>query len=92
MKRRSLLLGGAGLALVTGTSALLWRPDVAGGPHNPYFSGLNHLLKLDGPGRPVMLLDLDRVDANIDNIAGSVGPGKTYRVVVKSLPSVELLK
>jgi D-serine deaminase-like pyridoxal phosphate-dependent protein len=92
LKRRSLLLGGAGLALVTGTSALLWRPGAKGGPHNPYFSGLNHLLKLDGPGRPVMLLDLDRVDANIDNIAGSVGPGKTYRVVVKSLPSVELLK
>ena len=29
---------------------------------------------------------------NVDEIAGSVGPDKIYRVVVKSLPSVPLLE
>lgn len=92
MKRRSLLIGSAGIALAAGTAAIMWRPDEAGKPHNPYFSALNQMLKQNGPGRPVMLLDLDRVDGNIDKLAGSVGAEKTFRVVVKSLPSVELLE
>jgi len=91
MKRRSLLLGGAGAALVAGGAAVLWRPKDLGAPHNPYFEKLNSLLKRSGPGRPVMLIDVDRMDANIDYITSSVGPDKTYRVVVKSLPSVALL-
>ncbi|MEO2175729.1 MAG: alanine racemase, partial [bacterium] len=92
MKRRSVLLGGAGLAAVAGASRLLWRPADTGKPHNPYFSGLNELLKQHGPGRPVMLIDVDRINTNIDLIASSVGEQKTYRVVVKSLPSVPLLE
>ncbi|MBT4161683.1 MAG: DSD1 family PLP-dependent enzyme, partial [Gammaproteobacteria bacterium] len=92
MKRRSILIGAAGTALATGGAGLLWKPRVEGKPHNPYFSALNEMLKQDGPGRPVMLIDLDRINSNIDLIAGSVGPEKTYRVVVKSLPSVPLLQ
>ena len=38
-----------------------------------------------------MLIDKARLDHNIDLIAGSVGENKTYRVVVKSLPSIELV-
>jgi len=92
MKRRSLLIGGASVTLAAAGSALLWRPDDQGAPHNPYFSQLNEMLKRDGPGRPVMLIDTDRVNDNIDVIKNSVGPEKTYRVVVKSLPSVKLLQ
>jgi D-serine deaminase-like pyridoxal phosphate-dependent protein len=92
MKRRSLLIGGAGVTIAAAGSALLWRPDDKGAPHNPYFSQLNEMLKRDGPGRPVMLIDIDRVNDNIDVINSSVGPDKTYRVVVKSLPSVPLLQ
>ncbi len=90
MKRRSLLLGGAGVAAAAGAT-LLWRPNDHGAPHNAYFSQLNAMLKREGPGRPVMLIDTDRVDKNTDLIVNSVGPEKTYRVVVKSLPSVPLL-
>ena len=39
-----------------------------------------------------MLIDVERINTNIDLIAGSVGRQKTYRVVVKSLPSVPLLE
>ena len=91
MKRRSLLFGGASLAAAAGGAVLLWRPEDRGAPHNEYFSRLNELLKRDGPGRPVMLIDADRVDANVDVLANSVGD-RTYRVVVKSLPSVPLLQ
>ena len=70
---------------------MLWRPEDRGAPHDAYFSALNDMLKAEGPGRPVLLLDLDRMNHNIDLLARSVGPDKTYRVVVKSLPSVALL-
>ena len=60
--------------------------------HNPYFTQLNTQLKAHGPGRPVMLLDLARMNHNIDQLVQSVGKQKTYRVVVKSLPSIPLLQ
>ncbi|MDP6375310.1 MAG: DSD1 family PLP-dependent enzyme [Pseudomonadales bacterium] len=91
MKRRTLLLGGAGIAAAAGVG-VLWKPGDEGAPHDAYFSALNELLKRDGPGRPVMLIDVERMRHNIDSLTASVGPDKTYRVVVKSLPSVPLLE
>ena len=91
MNRRNLL----GLMAAGAGSALLWAPApwvrAASGTHDAYFARLNALLKRDGPGRPVMLVDTARMNHNIDVIRRSVGPDKTYRVVVKSLPSVPLL-
>jgi D-serine deaminase-like pyridoxal phosphate-dependent protein len=86
-----MLLGAVGFTGAAGAGGLLWRPKDKGAPHDTYFSALNDLLKREGPGRPVMLLDIDRINTNIDAIADSVGNNKTYRVVVKSLPSVPLL-
>ena len=92
MKRRGLLLGGAGALAAAGAAAWLWKPEDRGAPHDAYFSALNELLKRDGPGRPVMILDLERMNGNIDRLAAAVGPARTYRVVVKSLPSLPLLR
>ena len=92
MKRRTVLAGAAGVVAAGAAGALLWRPGDRGAPHDAYFSGLNAVLKREGPGHPVMLVDVDRMNRNIDFLAASVGPGKTWRVVVKSLPSVELLE
>jgi len=98
MKRRHLLQGMAGLGAAAAGN-VLWSPaSRATGPgaaatgHDDYFSRLNAMLKRDGPGRPVMLVDVARMHHNIDALAGSVGPDKTYRVVVKSLPSVPLVR
>lgn len=91
MKRRTLLWG-AGAVAAAGAATLWSKPRDMGAPHDAYFSELNNLLKRDGPGRPAMVLDLDRVDHNIDVLTRSVGTAKTYRVVVKSLPSASLLK
>ena len=91
MKRRTLLLGAGAATAAAAGGLMLWRPVDRGAPHDAYFSALNEMLKAEGPGRPVLLLDLARMNRNIDLLAGSVGPEKTYRVVAKSLPSVELL-
>lgn len=89
MRRRSILKSSLALS-----SGLLWAPFSRAAPasgHDAYFARLNTLLKANGPGRPVMLIDTDRMQHNIDAITTSVGSEKTYRVVVKSLPSVQLL-
>ncbi|WP_324727450.1 alanine racemase, partial [Pseudomonas chlororaphis] len=68
------------------------RPADRGGPYNDYFRVLNQELKAHGPMRPVMLIDLDRLDHNIDMVQQSVKRGgKQLRLVEKSLPSPELL-
>ena len=92
MRRRSVIFSGLGLTLVAALGALFWRPKDLGENHDNYFSALDSLLKEKGPGRPVMMIDIDRMNHNIDQISNSVGPEKTYRIVVKSLPSMDLLK
>jgi len=92
VKRRTVLLGSAGVAAAAAAGVVLWRPDDRGAGHDAYFTRLNELLMREGPGHPVMLIDRARMNANIDYLANSVGPDKTYRVVVKSLPSTPLLQ
>ncbi|MDA0954662.1 MAG: alanine racemase [Proteobacteria bacterium] len=96
MNRRSFLLSSARLAATAAAGRLLWAPAAQAkappGAHDAYFSTLNALLKRAGPGRPVMLIDTARMAQNIDRITASVGAGKQYRIVVKSLPSVPLLE
>ena len=78
-----------------GGAGVLWAPAGGAGTaargHDAYFARLNTLLKAEGPGRPVIVIDLERMHHNLDAIVSSVGPDKTYRAVVKSLPSVPLL-
>lgn len=95
MKRRSLLKGALGWTAAAGTN-VLWAPGVLGADahrgHNAYFASLNEMLKREGPGHPVMLVDTNRMAHNISQITKSVGANKNYRIVVKSLPSVPLLR
>ncbi|MBV8124589.1 MAG: alanine racemase [Burkholderiaceae bacterium] len=73
------------------------RPGDQGGPHGPYYAALNQMLRANEIDRPVLLIDLDRLDRNIDRVvqsASTAAPGagaKTYRVVVKSVPSPALV-
>lgn len=89
MKRRTFLLG-TGLAAV-GATALL-KEDDEGGVYSPYFAKLNKALQRNGIARPSMVIDLDKMDANIDAVRASIQSPKTYRIVVKSLPSMPMLK
>ncbi|WP_432755762.1 DSD1 family PLP-dependent enzyme [Pseudomonas sp. WMBT8] len=68
------------------------RPADRGAPYSAYFRQLNHQLKAHGPMRPVLLIDLDRLDHNIDIVMQSVRRGgKHLRLVEKSLPAPGLL-
>lgn len=92
MKRRHFIVGAAGAgALLVGAGAWL-RPTDHGAPYSEYFARLNRELKAHGPMRPVLLIDLDRLDHNIDVVVQSVRRGgKQLRLVEKSLPSPQLL-
>lgn len=60
--------------------------------HDDYFSKLNALLKEKGPGHPVIVLDIDTLDQNIAVLKKKIEAPKSLRVVVKSLPCIELLR
>lgn len=89
MKRRHFLLG-AGVAAVGAAVGL--RSGDEGGPHDAYFSALNAELKKNGPMRPCLIVDLDRLDHNIAAVKRVVNGPKQLRIVEKSLPSAPLLE
>ena len=71
---------------------VLFRCRDNGQPHNEYYSTIQENLKQSAPGRPVMLIDMDRVDANIERIRQHMGDTSKIRIVAKSLPCPELLE
>lgn len=89
MKRRNFVLGAAGL----GVAALWWaKPSDHGAPYLPYFRALNEELKRNGPMEPVLVIDLDRLDQNLDQVMHTLNSAnKHYRIVEKSLPSPKLI-
>lgn len=56
-----------------------------------YFQTLADALQLAGRHRPTLVLDLDRLDANLEIVRAAVAPGVALRIVDKSLPSIPLL-
>lgn len=90
MKRRQVLLGLAAL----GAAGTAWwkKPRDAGAPYDDYFAGLNRLLRAEGPWRPCLVLDLDRLDHNLEVLNKSIQPPKHFRLVAKSLPSLRLME
>ena len=62
MKRRQFLYIAAG-AVTAAVFGL--KPKDSGASYAPYFNGLNDELKKNGPFKPIMLIDLDKLDRNI---------------------------
>lgn len=88
MKRRHFILA----ASVAGASGILGlKPNDAGASYTPYFKALNQELRVHGPYRPALLLDLDQLDKNLQLLNSMIRPGVDYRIVAKSLPSPQLL-
>jgi D-serine deaminase-like pyridoxal phosphate-dependent protein len=89
ISRRKFLIGGA----ATVAALALARPREFSGGHTAYFANLNATLRREGVDRPVLLIDLDRLDRNIDRVVKSVRSGapRNYRIVVKSVPSPALV-
>lgn len=89
MKRRHFMIGAAALGA---GAALALRPRAEAQPYDDYFRALNDELRRNGPARPCLLIDLDRLDQNIAAVVASIKAPKHYRVVEKSLPSPKLLE
>ena len=88
MKRRTLLAGA-----VAAGAALWWgKPRNEGAPYDDYFRALNDELRKNGPMRPMMIVDLDLLDRNIEALRRSIQLPKHFRVVAKSLPSLKLIE
>ncbi|QKV20197.1 alanine racemase [Oricola thermophila] len=62
------------------------------GGERDYFATLDAALKTAGIAQPVMVIDRDRLDANLDALAAVAPPDKALRIVAKSLPSPALLR
>ncbi|MDR3438757.1 alanine racemase [Telmatospirillum sp.] len=89
ISRRILLAGGAAAAI----AVALARPREFSGGHSAYFANLNTMLHNEGIDRPVLLIDLDRLDRNIDRLVASARTGtpRNYRIAVKSVPTPGLV-
>lgn len=67
------------------------RPKDEGAPYDDYFGRLNQELRANGPMCPCLLIDLDRLDQNVDVVSRIIRSPKSFRVVAKSLPSIGML-
>ena len=88
LSRRHVVAGGAGLA---GLAVLTNRPGDKSGPRDPYFISLQNALSDAGIATPTLVIDRARLNANIDTLMGHLPPGMGYRIVAKSLPSLDLI-
>lgn len=68
-------------------------PDGSATPpvHDAYFTALSTALHRAGLAEPVLVIDRQRLDANIDAVATMLGGRMPVRLVVKSLPCADLL-
>jgi D-serine deaminase-like pyridoxal phosphate-dependent protein len=70
----------------------LRAPDRGAGGHGAYFAGLQAALRRAGVAQPALVIDRQRLAANIETIRGQLAPsGLGLRVVTKSLPAPALL-
>ena len=58
----------------------------------PYFEQLNQTLKNYQRAIPCLLIDLDKVDENLAILQKNLQANTSFRIVVKSLPSIELIQ
>ncbi|AWF81483.1 alanine racemase [Microbulbifer sp. A4B17] len=90
IKRRKLILGGVALGAVAGVAAL--RPKVQGqGGHSDYFSSVSKALDNAGFSGPTLVIDLENLRKNTDILTSHLNGQYDYRIVAKSLPSLNLL-
>ena len=67
-------------------------PAGAATGRDPYFAGLAAALHKAGVAQACLVIDRDRLDANLAALATDLPEGMAYRIVVKSLPSLDLVR
>ena len=91
LSRRNLIKGGIGLAAVGG---LAWaRPaDQGEASHSAYFESMSQSLHLNGVATPSLVVDKTIMANNIQTLVRHLKGRFDYRIVAKSLPSIDMLK
>ena len=88
LSRRQWIGGAVGVA---GVGFLANRPSDKSGPRDPYFLTMQNALQAAGIAGPTLVIDLARLNANVDTLMGHLPDGMGYRIVAKSLPSLDLI-
>lgn len=89
-KRRALLAGCVAAPIAIGAAK---KPrDHGRGGHDDYFGGIQQALREAGLMQPTLVIDRARLDANIERLKSHLPSSMAYRIVAKSLPSVELIR
>jgi D-serine deaminase-like pyridoxal phosphate-dependent protein len=91
VSRRTMLLAGGAIAVGAGIAL---RPgDNGAGGHSPYFAGISAALKRVGIAQPTLVIDRQRLDANIRTVRAALAPTNlALRIVTKSLQAPALLQ
>lgn len=91
ISRRSLLKGSIAVATVGG---LAWaKPnDMGVSTHNDYFKTLSQSLQENNVATPALVVDKTIMSRNIETLIGHLKGRFDYRIVAKSLPSIDMLK
>lgn len=91
VSRRTMLLAGGAIAVGAGIAL---RPgDNGAGGHSPYFAGISAALKRAGIAQPTLVIDRQRLDANIKTVREALAPTRlALRIVTKSLQAPALLQ
>ena len=67
------------------------KPKDHSGPRDPYFLAMQAALMRAGIATPTLVIDRARLNANVDTLTGHLPTGMGYRIVAKSLPSLDLI-
>jgi len=67
------------------------RPSDKSGPTSPYFDAIRSALLKAGIATPVLIIDKERLVENVDVLMSHLPVDMKYRVVSKSLPSMQLI-
>jgi D-serine deaminase-like pyridoxal phosphate-dependent protein len=89
MRRRAVLA--AAIAAPVAYMAVT-RPKSKGGAHDEYFVALQSALQKANLYRPTLVIDRERLNANVGKLKSHLPRNKHYRCVAKSLPSLPLLR
>ncbi|MCW8194847.1 DSD1 family PLP-dependent enzyme [Proteobacteria bacterium 005FR1] len=90
ISRRRFIASSAGLAALTTT--FVAQSASAHHSHSNYFKSLSKALDEAQIAKPTLVIDKQKLLANITTLKQHIGDRFDYRVVAKSLPSLDLLK
>lgn len=89
MKRIKLFI--LAILIIVAAYLLYVKPHKVRCTYTNYFAGMNTALKTTYGGESAGIIDLDRLDHNVDVVSHKLGNQFKLRLVAKSLPSLDLL-